>query len=82
MAMFSLISIIAKDFFNQDPECLAINSASLYKKTHVTFSYVHLLVKQKVINNLYFNKSTKNGDMLKFKTHDFTELINTMLMAA
>ena len=46
------------------------------KKTHVTFSDVHLLVKQKIINNLYFNKSTKNGDMLKFKTHDFTELIN------
>ena len=82
MAMFSLISIIAKEFFNQDSECLSINSASWYKKTHVTFSDVHLLVKQKIINNLYFNKPTKNGDMLKFKTHDFTDLINTMLMAA
>ena len=82
MALFSLISILANEFFNQDPGCLTINGASWYKKDHVTFSDAHLLVKQKIINSLYFNKSTKKCDMLKFKTHDFTELINTLLMAS
>ena len=79
--MFSLIYILANKFFNQDLGCLTIKSASWYKKDHVTFSDVLLLVK-KIINSLYFNKSTKNYDMLKFKTNDFTELINTLLMAS
>ena len=82
MAKFSLISILANEFFNQDPRCFTINTASWYKKDHVTFSDAYLLVKQKIINRLYFNKSTKKDDMLKFKTNDFTELINNLLMAS
>ena len=81
MALFSLISILANEFFNHYLGCLTINSASWYKKDHVTFSDVRLLVK-KIINSLYFNKSTKKYDMLKFKTNDFTELINTLLIAS
>ncbi len=47
MAMFSLIFILANEFLNQDPGCLTISSVSWYKEDHVTFIYVHLLVKQK-----------------------------------
>ena len=57
MALFSLIFILANDFFNQEPGCLTINGASWYKKDHVTFSNAYLLVKEKIINSLYFNNS-------------------------
>ena len=82
MGLFSLISIIGSELIEENPECLKLNNASWYDKKHATFSDIHLLVKQKIINGLYFNNSTKKGDMIKLKISEFNELINTVLSAA
>ena len=51
-------------------------------KKHATFSDNHLLVKQKIINWVYFNNRTKKGDTIKLKISEFDELIDIVLSAA
>lgn len=83
MGIFSLICIIANELNKQGHHLIKSISTAWYdKEDNVTFSDVHLYVKQAIASDLYFNKSTQNNDVVQISKQNLEIIMNIMLTAA
>jgi len=78
LASFSIINLIALEFYKTTGEKIPLQTTAWYKKTHVTFSDVLAYVRMKILMKNYIPRFGENTDPENIK---LMEIISQMAAA-